>query len=155
AAAPWGRAPVAAGASRCRVRVAWAGAGVAYPALLDPSWASATNSMTVARSEHTSTKLSDGRVLVVGGASTAGDTATSDLFDPATGTFAAAGVILIGATPAPRRDHAAVLLGSGHVLVAGGQSTATILGDSYEWDPATGIFTKEGDLTNPRYGFPL
>lgn len=36
--APWGRPPIAPGASACDVTVRWDDAHVVYPALLDPAW---------------------------------------------------------------------------------------------------------------------
>src|SRR5262249_43959325 len=44
-AAPWGRAVTSPGASRCTVRIGWA--GVAYPAMVDPAWTT-TGSMATA-----------------------------------------------------------------------------------------------------------
>ena len=51
-----------------------------------------TGSMVTPRSGHTAVRLLDGRVLVVGGRSGAGDNLTSaELYDPATGTWSATG----------------------------------------------------------------
>ena len=71
------------------------------------------------------TLLGSGRVLLGGGYSGGGVTATSDLYDPTTGTFA-----LTGALPAPRVTISGTgdngdtpLLQSGKVLVATGLTT--------------------------------
>jgi hypothetical protein len=88
-APPWGRPTVAPGASRCDVRIAWSGAGVAYPALLDPSWSSA-GIMSTARANHSSTLLANGRVLVVGG-DASGVSATADVYDPGSNSWSPTG----------------------------------------------------------------
>lgn len=100
---------------------------VATTEIYDPatnSWSS-TGSLTLARSGHTATVLPDGRVLVVGGESrnAAGATdltASSEIYDPATGTWSATGPLTTG-----RQGHTATLLANGQVLIAGGQTSLT------------------------------
>ena len=65
------------GSDACVIRVGWAGLGVEYPAVLDPSWKPA-GSMNEARTDHTATLLPDGDVLVVGG----GTGQSTDLYKP-------------------------------------------------------------------------
>ena len=85
-----------------------------------PVWASAelydsatatflkTGSMTTSRNSHTATLLPNGKVLIAGGDFSAGGSsgisalASAELYDPATGTFAAT-----GAMAAARRSHTA------------------------------------------------
>lgn len=111
-----------------------------------------TGSMIQAQGGATVTRLADGRVLFAGGTQ-ASDTggklvltslATAELYDPATGTFASTGSLT-----RPRADHAATLLNSGEVLIAGGDSPS---GDKTAelYDPATGTFTRTGDMTMGR-----
>ena len=62
---------------------------------LNPEWANAISpqagsSMTVARRGHAATRLPDGRVLITGGEN-AGVLNESEIYDPATGSFSAAG----------------------------------------------------------------
>jgi Kelch motif/Galactose oxidase, central domain len=66
-----------------------------------------TSSMSAARSFHTATMLSDGRVLIVSG--------SAELYDPETETWHDAGVPIVS-----RRGHTATVLQSGLVLIAGG-----------------------------------
>jgi WD40 repeat protein len=71
---------------------------------------SPAGSMSGARYYATATTLSDGRVLLAGGA-----TASADLYDPGTGTFRPTGSMSV-----LRATHTATLLPDGRVLVAGG-----------------------------------
>lgn len=77
---------------------------------------SSTGAMNYARAYHTATLLSDGKVLVAGGATS--DVAAAlyvDLFDPDTNTFSSANSL-----NAARKSHTATLLLNGNVLVTGG-----------------------------------
>jgi hypothetical protein len=98
---------------------------------------------------------------VAGGANRASDShciggiVSAELYDPAAVSFAPT-----GALTAPRYAHTATLLQNGTVLVAGGfgdtsncqdvgvqaQNTAEL------YDPATGSFTKTGNMGTPRGG---
>ncbi len=102
--------------------------------------------------------LPDGRVLVTGGVGLDGQgngvyLASSELFDPATGTFSATGAMAQG------RDGNAVIvpLADGRVLVAGGisqdASGQTIaLASAEVYDPATGRFSPTAnDMSSVRY----
>ena len=71
--------------------------------------------MATTRYQHTTTLLSDGRLLVAGGTNNDGATASAELYDPKTGTFTTTGS-LAGA----RAAHTATLLMDGSVLVAAG-----------------------------------
>src|SRR5688500_952955 len=63
-----------------------------------------TTSLSSARRGHTATRLSDGRVLIVGGDNAGGGyLSDTEIFDPAAGTFSAVGNMGLG-----RSDHAAV-----------------------------------------------
>jgi hypothetical protein len=126
----------------------------------------------VPRAGHTATVLADGRVLVVGGRDaddSGGPTTltTTELWDPATGSFSAAGELV-----EPRQSHTATLLEDGRVLVVGGYigagyGTGSIgirsevleldpdlgrqhLSSAELWDPGTEAFTLTGSLGTGR-----
>jgi hypothetical protein len=112
--------------------------------------------MTIRRWSHTATTLTDGRVLVTGGrtASTSATgvvLATAEIYDPVTNTWTE--------TAAPmnvaRRSHTATLLPDGKVLIAGGgngvsTTTSQPIQSVEIFDPATGMFTLVGNMTQKR-----
>jgi hypothetical protein len=109
--------------------------------------------MTASRTQHTATLLSNGKVLLTGGATYApnqyavGVLPTAELFDPATGTFARTGTMSVA-----RRLHSATLLPDGRVLILGGYDTGRPLDNAELYDPETGTFTAAGRLLFPRAG---
>ncbi len=143
-APPWNRAVVPPGERTCRVDVRWSGA--AYPLVVDPSWVS-TSGMTSARYYHTATLLSTGKILAVGGSSTASaPQITAELFDPVTRTFAST-----GSMASARYYHAAVKLDDGLVVVSGGYSTGSAYTQTAErYNPATGTWSAAGTLPGIR-----
>jgi WD40 repeat protein len=130
---------------------------------------SPTGSMAAVRMMHTATRLADGRVLITGGlgaspTAVAGSQSnpaltSSELFDPASGTFTAAGDMGV-----PRLGHTATLLKDGRVLVAGGLDSFDVTSSTSGatpkpsasaasaelYDPAAGTFTPTGAMTTQR-----
>ncbi len=106
--------------------------------LYDPdsgTWA-ATGPMIDVRNDFAATLLSDGRVLVVGSASSTveGDgLASAELYDPGSGTWRAT-----WSMNAARWFHTATLLPDGTVLVAGGAGNSGLLSSAELYDPRSG-----------------
>ncbi|MBP1705894.1 MAG: Branched-chain amino acid transporter, amino acid-binding protein, partial [Chloroflexi bacterium] len=118
---------------------------------------SPTGSMATARGAHTATLLPDGRVLVAGGASTAGEEglggllAGAETYDPASGTFVGTGPLATA-----RAGATATLLSDGRVLVAAGfdvprPGAVSTLRAAEIYDPASGTFGPTGSLVTARY----
>jgi hypothetical protein len=115
-----------------------------------------TGSMADPRGAHTATALKDGKVLIVGGGSghypSQSIYRSAEFFDPASGTFSAAGQMTVA-----RHKHAAILLRSGKVLVVGGSDNRDWHGEyaSAEiYDPTTGTFTATGAMNIQRFKLP-
>lgn len=110
----------------------------------------ATARMGVTRLFQTATVLPNGKVLVAGGCGDPGCAtarASAELYDPHTGQWTATGRMRVA-----RGAHAATLLPTGHVLVAGGRNPAA-LGSAELYDPARGAWRASGALPAPRSGF--
>ncbi len=105
-----------------------------------------TGNLNVARSGHTATLLSDGKVLVVGGTLSGLE---AELFDPTANTWTRTGDAACTAggvfTAIVSSLSSATLLSDGKVLVAGG-------GCSELYDPATGTWTLTGQMNVVRWG---
>jgi Kelch motif protein len=113
---------------------------------------SPTGSMAIGRNFQTATRLDDGRVLVVGGFnSRIGTLDSAELYDPATGMFAASG----GALTVPRELYTATPLPDGRVLLAGGFNTHSVrtLVSAEIYDPKTDRFSRAPGLMDvSRFG---
>ncbi len=100
------------------------------------------------RSSHTSTRLSDGRVLIAGGYQNVA-LSSAELYVPATDSF-----VLTGSLNVARSSATATLLQNGKVLVVGGgdPNTGINTGSAELYDPTLGRFTNTGSLIFPRQG---
>ena len=104
------------------------------PAALGEAMVLSDKKMAAPRVGHTATPVSVGgqsEVLVVGGGPAGGSVA--EVFNPSTGFTA------VGGSPGPmRRNHAAVVLGDGKVLIIGGLGPGDApLADIRRYDPVT------------------
>jgi hypothetical protein len=131
---PDGRVLVSSGTDSADTRVA---APVQSLEIYDP----ATNSFTtagnglVARGGDRVLRLAGGKVILVGGKTTAGDTSVTDsaeLYNYLTGTFSATGSLITG-----RQSSLGVVLPNGRVLVAGGTAADnTVLASAELYTPS-------------------
>jgi hypothetical protein len=120
--------------------------------LFDPATGSftAAGELTVGgRWGCTATLLKDGTVLIAGGRDSedvfdAFPLNNAELFNPATGTFTATGVMTQF-----RYEHAAALLNNGQVLLTGGFN-GTPVQDAELFDPTTRSFSRTGIMGIPR-----
>ena len=112
-----------------------------------------TGQMLHDRQDHTATLLPNGKVLITGGLSSAvgGITYSTELYDPATGSFTQppqAQWLLTN-----RSRHVATLLANGKVLITGGFTSGNTPTDNAEvYDPNNGFFSAAGDMSTPRAG---
>ncbi|MGH9182667.1 MAG: Kelch repeat-containing protein [Acidimicrobiales bacterium] len=130
--------------------------------IYDPAtgdWAP-TGAMATPRLGHSLTSLADGRVLAIGGDSPEGTeaaaggqtirpTASTEIYDPATGAWAP------GPSMATARfEHTATPLTDGRVLVTGGlgpvDGTVAPLASTEVYDPAANAFVSSTDLNEGR-----
>ena len=101
--------------------------------------------MPAGRSNHTSTLLANGKVLVAGGQDGA-TLSTASVYDPTTNSWSAAAGMAV-----PRYLHSATLLPNGQVLVVGGFNVSPSIWSSAElYDPASNGWSPAGSLTNAR-----
>ena len=114
-----------------------------------PAW-KATGGLGMARTRHTATLLTDGRVLVVGGLTVASPCCqianTAEVYDPATGQWR-----MTNPPNTSRYDHIAVQMANGKVLISGGASgTFGLVASTEIYDPLTEIWTIVGNLNVAR-----
>jgi len=116
-----------------------------------------TDELSIARGQHTATRLLDGSVLAAGGGSTAlalvtGPTAPAEIFAPATETWSLTGWMTSG-----RSAHTTTLLGDGTALAVGGRKLGgEVLGieslaSTEIYDPESGNWALDADLGTARY----
>ena len=120
--------------------------------LYDPATGAftATGGVTTAREQHTATLLNNGKVLITGGQSPVTGssslqlTATAEIYDPSSGSFAPT-----GSMTEARNSHTATLLTDGTVLITGGGNNSAT---AELYNATTGFFTATGSMQFGRAG---
>lgn len=108
---------------------------------------SPTGKLATARRSHAAVRLPGGKVLVIGGQSSVGALASTEVYRPKVRNWAPAGSLITA-----RYRHTATLLSDGRVLVVGGRSNSGPLSSAEVYDPADRTFSAAGTLTTgPRY----
>jgi large repetitive protein len=122
---------------------------------ISDTWSS-TGSLLENRSNYTATVLSSGEVLVTGGLNYDPlngfrNLSSAEVYVPGTGTWSSAGSLPYNTAYSDfgRTGHAAVLLSTGEVLVAGGTGNA-VNQSAVLYDPATNTWSSTADLNSPR-----
>jgi len=106
-----------------------------------------TGSMKVARTNHTATRLQNGKVLIVGGYDNGNAAlASAELYDPSVGAFTPTGSL-----SAALGNHTATLLPNGKVLIVGSTYSNNWQPVCELYDPVTGVFVPTGATCKPRY----
>ncbi len=134
------------------------GGDVATAEIYDPATGqfTSTGAMSTPRENHSATFLSPsvvsgalaGDVLVAGGSDVGAASDSAEVFNPQTASFSP-----VGAMSTARTLQSAVLLASGKVLIAGGQSSDTEFLTSAElFDPAHASFAATGSMRNVHIG---
>lgn len=142
---PNGRALLAGGSNA-------AGEAVATSRLYNPatnSW-STTGSLAVGRADAEAVLLSNGKVLISGGILGAPGsyavTASAELYDPATGTWATTGSMVRA-----RQGHSLNLInGNSQALAAGGSAGGGGFTSSEKYRPTTGTWALVGSMSTAR-----
>lgn len=110
-----------------------------------------TGSLAYPRSAHVARRLSDGRVLIIGGAASGQRHPTLvEVYDPATGSFS-----VLGQISSPRYQFAAQILGDGKLLLAGGWGASGPALAMELFNPANGTSTQLGSLQRGRVELAL
>ncbi len=106
-----------------------------------------TGPLADGRAGQSATRLADGSVLVIGGATESWKVfrLTAERWDPSSGHFQPAGSLAEG-----RQSHTATLLPDGRILVVGGYGGSgrgdVILASAEVWDPGAQTFSPTGQL---------
>lgn len=110
-----------------------------------PAHWSAVAEMNTLRYSHAATLLTNGELLVAGGRSAEGSTATAEIYNPGRNQWRPA-----ASMSSSRYLHTATILRNGKVLVVGGLGSSTATRTSQLYDPVTDTWGPEVLLADPR-----
>jgi hypothetical protein len=104
------------------------------------SWITASPMNTI-RYWHSSTRLDDGRVLVVGGQAEGTFLSSAEIYDPDANTWS-----LVQPMSSARQGHTANILGDRRVIVSGGSTASEFWNNSEIFDVITNTWSDSGSL---------
>ncbi len=108
--------------------------------------------LQMARAQHCSTRLPDGKVLFVGGFIDTNHqvTATTELYDPVARTTSFRAPMNVA-----RRGHKCLTLQDGSLLVVGGNDNTSVLASVEKYNPATNTWTPLAPMPQSNYGMAV
>ncbi|MBI1761329.1 MAG: hypothetical protein HYR56_07835 [Acidobacteria bacterium] len=109
--------------------------------------AAPAGNLNIARQGHAAMRLSDGKILVVGGENANGLIRESEIFNPATHSF-----ITAASLDTARTEHTLTRLADGRILVIGGRGQAQPLRTTEIYNYSGNVFTPGPALNRPRAG---
>lgn len=149
-------APAATATVKQMLHRAWPGSAKFTTAPRAPKTAKATaprklaapaGNLNIARQGHAAIRLSDGKILVVGGENQNGLIRESEIFNPATHSF-----ITAASLDTARTEHTLTPLANGRILVIGGRGQAQPLRTTEIYNYNGNVFTPGPSLNRPRAG---
>ena len=146
---------VSSGSQRGGIRPAAKGIALALlvslPLCLPPLVLAGRGTLVTPRTYHTATLLADGRVMLAGGLDSAGATASSEIYNPASNISTATGSL-----NQRRLFHQTVLLSDGRVLTMGGITSgdaANVTSSAETYNAATGLWSTTANMITARSVF--
>ena len=109
--------------------------------------AAPAGNLNIARQGHAAIRLSDGKILIVGGENANGLIRESEIFNPATHSFITAANL-----DTARTEHTLARLADGRILVIGGRGQAQPLRTTEIYNYSGNVFTPGPSLNRPRAG---
>jgi hypothetical protein len=149
-------APAATATVKQMLHRAWPGSAKFTAAPCAPKTAKATaprnlaapaGNLNIARQGHAAIRLSDGKILVIGGENANGLIRESEIFNPATHSF-----ITAASLDTARTEHTLTPLADGRILVSGGRGQAQPLRTTEIYNYNGNVFTPGPSLNRPRAG---
>lgn len=148
---PWGRPVTPPGSDRCEITVSFDARGLSFPVLVDPAWVATGTLYNAHAASHMvqlTTGTDAGKVLLAGGL---GEATQTELYDPATKTWAASAVLAKAFGDGSNMAIAA----NGTVLLAGGLDAAGKAQSSTTYRTTTGVWNNGPSMSKPRTYFAM
>ena len=106
-----------------------------------------TTELNIARKGHTATRLTDGKIIMVGGENSGGQIQDSEVYDPESRAFSLSAKLKVA-----RAGHTATRLDDGRILITGGHNSDGALKSTELFDPGVNQFSRGPVLVRARSG---